>query len=447
MALKRYGACIMAISNLLKGVNNPFVIGLVYILFGFLWVIYSDRALLALVADADLITTIQSVKGFLFVFLSGGLVFLFVKRNNETITTAQKDLLKKNDKFRSTFEQAPVGIAHYSLEGEWLGINKTFLDLFGYDEKEIKELRFEDLIETEEKPSHYQPLIKNSNDLKLEAQSDKKLPKEKRFIKKNGKTFFGLLTESLVITEEKDSNYSVMIVEDISHRKEFEEELKGLVEEKEVLLMEVHHRVRNNLALMSAFFDLQLMKSEDEKLNEILEDNKSRIKSLAMIHESFAETEKANQINFGDFLNDLIEYVDLKCSTETKKLKIEKQIASIDLNINQAVASGLFCNEIFNEICIYSQKELKDPRLNITLSENDEKVGLYILFNGDFSVFENGETNTFRSEIIETLKSQLEGDLDIYKREEDIYMKFNFIKRDVYGSSSSLKREKKLFKN
>ena len=171
-----------------------------------------------------------------------------------------------------------------------------------------------------------------------------------------------------------------------------------------------------------------------------------------MIHESFAETEKADQINFGDFLDDLVDYIDLKCSTEAKKLTIEKQISSIDLNINQAVPTGLFCNEILNEICIYSQKETREPRLNITLTEKDEKVSLYILFNGDIKVFQKDESvvsnnQNFRSEIIETLQTQLKGDLDVYKRENDIYMKFHFQKNNNYGSSSSLKREKKLFKN
>lgn len=427
-----------------KAIVNPFVVSGVYLVFGSLWVLGLDHLLLFLFDDPEYITKYQSLKGEVFVALSAGFILMLARIIKATFKEGQEKIEQKTYKFKQTFDEAPVGIAHLTIDGKWLEVNATFRELLGYSNEELQKLEYTELIH----PDDLENFIASMEKI-LNGSKDVTCIEEK-YKRKDGSLFSGLTTKSLVKGKNGNPNYFVLILEDISIQKQSEAELSKILAEKEVLLMEVHHRVRNNLALMSAFFDLQMMEATDEKMKEVLEDNKSRIKSLALIHESFADTEKANQINFGDYLNDLVDYVDLKCSSEEKKLQIEKKVSSIDLNINQAVPSGLFCNEILNHICIYTQKELRDPYLNITLSEEDEKVVLFIRFNGDIKTFDSlkvkGQSN-FRSDIISTLKRQLKGDLDIYKKENDIYLKFHFLKNNNYGSSSSIKRSKKLFKN
>ena len=97
-----------------------------------------------------------------------------------------------------------------------------------------------------------------------------------------------------------DDDYIVMVARDITERKEFENALKSSIKEKEVLIREIHHRVKNNMQIISSLLNLQKQYVHDEEAGNVLLESQNRVKSMAMIHEKLYQTQNFSEINFGD---------------------------------------------------------------------------------------------------------------------------------------------------
>lgn len=134
---------------------------------------------------------------------------------------------------------------------------------------------------------------------------------------------------------------------DISHQKIIEQQLIRSNREKDLLIKEIHHRVKNNLQLVSSVIYIRMMKMEEGKTKEFLEDTRKKIKAIALIHESVLQTDYLNQIDLHSYVNKLI--VDLKVanSLNHSNIKVISQIDSIMVNLDVAVNCSLIVNELF----------------------------------------------------------------------------------------------------
>ncbi|MDR9418516.1 sensor histidine kinase [Gracilimonas sp.] len=413
--------------------SSPVIITLGYLLVGALWIQFSDQIVLDVLDDPELITQVQSYKGWFFVLMSGIVIFLLIKKNNSLLGDVISELEKSRDKFKATFDFAPLGIAHHRPNENWIQVNQTLCDLLGYRKEELLQLGFEDFI--------------HPDDLKAGRKLDSKLAKqemnsykiEKRYQKKDGSYFPGRVSKSVVTSKGRESqDYMVVMLEDITKQKEAQNALKEALQEKTVLLGEIHHRVRNNLALISALFDLQAMYIEDDRVHAILKDSHMRIKCLAMIHESYAEAEKTSDINFGQYLQELVDFVEHTFSNEN--VKIEKEIPPIEMNINQAVPAGLLCNELLLNAYLNSYEQVENPVIRVSLNESEKKIYLSVSDNGVNSrgTYELEKPNSLGMLIIKTLSNQLRGDLHISEEEGKTTFKLEFKKRNLKGPSSAL---------
>lgn len=416
--------------------NSPFVIALVYILIGAVWIQYSDQSVLYYFDDPKMITWIQSLKGWFFVLMSGVMVFALVWKNNSFLSEAFDRLSKSRDEFKATFETAPVGIAHHKPNENWIQVNQTLCDMLGYTREELLKLNFEDFI-------HPNDLTKGrALDQELAEQKQTYFKVQKRYRRKDGTYFPGLVSKSAVFNGEGKPAYLVVMLEDITEQKEIEEALKESLKAKETLLAEVHHRVRNNLALISALFDLQAMYTENEHVHAILQDSKMRIKCLAFIHESYADTEKTSHINFGHYLKQLVEFVHdtLEKEQGKNKIMIKTDLPDLTLNINQAVPAGLLCNELLLNAYENLSDDIAEPTIDIRIEQDGEQV---ILTLSDNSLKSSADYNLEEPEnlgmlLVKTLTAQLNGTLSTKKQDKETLFELRFQKRDVKGPSSAL---------
>lgn len=414
--------------------NSPVVIALVYIAVGALWIQFSDQLVLSIFKDPSTITQIQSLKGWFFVFASGVIIYMFVWENNMLLSDSIEAIKHNKDKFEVTFDQAPVGIAHHHPDETWIKVNQTLCNILGYPKEELLTMGFEDLIHPEDL------LIGRELDRELLEKKRTSYKVEKRYRRKDGSYMHGLLRKSAVFDQNKEEIYMVVMLEDITERKNAEEALRKSLNEKNVLLSEIHHRVRNNLALISALFDLQSMYTDDERVSTILHDSQMRVKCLAMVHETYAGTEKTAHIDFGGYLNQLVDYVHNTFIRGNGKIHLEKNISSSDLNINQAVPAGLLCNELLLNVYMNSFQEIENPEINVRLEENDSELSLSISENGiknreDYSL---DPPNSLGMLIIKTLSSQLQGKVDLLEDNGVTTFSLHFQKRELKGSSSAL---------
>ncbi|SMO56633.1 PAS domain S-box-containing protein [Gracilimonas mengyeensis] len=406
---------------------------LLYMLAGGLWILFSDKAVKALIQDPELLSTVQAYQGWVFVALSGSCIYLLVNMHNTVLNEAFNKLKKSRDEFRTTFEYAPMGIARYTPNEELEQVNRTFCNMLGYSKEELTKLRLKDFIHPED--------LKDARDLDELLMEGKQsfYRVEKRCRRKDGTYFTGMLSKSVVFDHERKPSHMVIMLEDISEKKETESALKKSLNEKNILLAEVHHRVRNNLALISALFELQTLFAENQKVKTILNDSQMRVKCLALIHESYTAEEHSAHIDFGKYLNELISFINHTFKDEIGRLEMKKQVAPVNLNINQAVPAGLLCNEILLEVFVRSLTDSNNPEIGINLEEDEREVQIEVKFSGGMKemYLKPEHSDTFGALIIKTLCSQLQGVLNVTKNKNMNLIQLQFQKSNQRGPSST----------
>jgi PAS domain S-box-containing protein len=411
--------------------NSPVVIAMIYISIGFLWIQFSDQWVFAFLDDPESITRVQSLKGWFFVAASGLLIFLLIRKSNNMFGEVIQDLNMANIKFDSTIQNAPVGIAHHRPDEKWIEVNQTLCHMLGYTKKELMQLSFSDFIHTDD-------LEKGRElDKKLAQGEIKNFEIEKRYIRKDGSTFPGLIRKSAVRDINGSKPYLIAVLEDITRQKENEENVRKSLREKEVLLAEVHHRVKNNLALISALFDLQSMYTENTQIHSILDKSNIRIKCLSMIHESFSYSENSAEINFETCLKQLMEFLSLSLSPDDTEIPISEDLSPVQLNINLAIPVSLIFTELMINASPKKFNTTGNPELSVSLHEKSGKISLTLACT-EKEIFENEQSDTLTFMIVNTLVKQIEGELNSITENGTYTYKLTFKKSSVKGGGNSM---------
>lgn len=171
-------------------------------------------------------------------------------------------------------------------------------------------------------------------------------------------------------------------------------EISKSLEEKEILLKEIHHRVKNNLALTISLLELQEEEIDDEKTKKVLIDIIERIHTMELLHRKLYESPNLNKISLKSYVIDLIEAIS-KTYDKQKKVNISFEIENIDLDIETTMPYGLILNELVTNAFKYAFKNQKNPQLQITISKQENKEILLIVkdsgkgLTGDFSRIAN----------------------------------------------------------
>ena len=239
-----------------------------------------------------------------------------------------------------------------------------------------------------------------------------------------------LHTKKIPLLDEKGhSKYLLGISEDITERKFAEKELKKSLNEKEVLLKEIHHRVKNNLQIISSLLNLQedYVKKDPTAIN-VLHESQNRVLSMAMIHEMLYLSKDLSQINFSDYINNLISNLLYSYSAEktiTPLLKIEE----IHLNIETSIPCGLIINELVTNSLKYAFPN-KTGELTISLNSYNDEYKLIISDNGvGFQEDYKNLNTSLGLKLVNSLIQQLDGSINLDKTQGTKYtIKFKELK-------------------
>lgn len=227
--------------------------------------------------------------------------------------------------------------------------------------------------------------------------------------------------------------------QEVTDRVIFERQLKQSLREKEILLQEIHHRVKNNLAVISGLLQIQRFSSEDEKVNKVLSDSEMRIKSMALIHEKLYQMDSLTDIDFKCYIEDLIKAIE-QTIRSGENISTSLHCHSVSLNVNQAVPCALILNELISNAVEHAFTEQDKGKISISLEEKDGMVRVRVKDNGKGlpEGFENGATHSMGFTIINTLISQLNAELTSGNDDDGAFFEFAFEKRTIKGSSSTL---------
>lgn len=224
----------------------------------------------------------------------------------------------------------------------------------------------------------------------------------------NNSIYTGMLIDTNKQLEEKQFE----LQKEIAEKSKAHEELKKILREKEILLQEIHHRVKNNLAVISGLVELQNFYVKDEKASSVLKESRNRIKSIALLHEKFYESESLEKIEIRSYIDELIHFIKLSFSTQNKDIKIHTRIDRIELSLIDALPFSLLLNELITNSYKHAFNE-KDVG-NIYISFIKTPGGLVFNFKDDGCGFDyNSEMkeNTLGLNLIEAFSKQLKGEL------------------------------------
>lgn len=203
---------------------------------------------------------------------------------------------------------------------------------------------------------------------------------------------------------------------DITDKKLKNEELKHSLREKEVLLKEVHHRVKNNLQIISSILNLQTSFSNDVRVNDILRESQNRVKSMAYLHESLYQNKNFSFINFSDYLINLSKNLVHSYYISTSSVELKLDVDTVDLNLDQAIPCGLIVNELLTNAVKYAFPDNhKGGAISISVKEKKGLVEISVADNGKGLPrgFDVNKTNSLGLQLVSTLTEQLDGKLAV----------------------------------
>jgi PAS domain S-box-containing protein len=186
-----------------------------------------------------------------------------------------------------------------------------------------------------------------------------------------------------IVDESGDVIGTTGIARDITRRKRFEEHIQQSLREKEALLQEVHHRVKNNLQIISSLLGLQAASVEDERAVDILRDSRGRIRSMAFIHEKLYESKDLAKIDFSEYIRDLTAALMGSYSGSASRISLKLDLEEVHLGVGTALPCGLIINELVSNCIKHAFPDGRQGEIRIALqSLPPDKYELIVADNG-----------------------------------------------------------------
>lgn len=326
---------------------------------------------------------------FIFLFLIFTVIVLFFILNHmqkviSRIDKSYKDLKDKDKERLMPYEFAlnnsVDGIYWFTIDAKIVYINDAACKMLGYEKNELlgKYLEVMDTNFNRLTAIEVMYKIRNTNNWILETTQRKKngeiFPVE---VSGHGFSYGG-------------QEYICAFGRDISQRQEINKkitninsELQKSLDEKEILLKEIHHRVKNNMEIISSLLAMQLRRAEDNEVKNILKQSKSRINTMALVHEFLYLGENLAYINLQDYIKKLIEDIKELYISQNTKLEIDLYIDKIIFSTNRCIQIGMVLHELCVNALKYAFKENRENLLCIHIKKIDDKIHVKIRDNGE----------------------------------------------------------------
>lgn len=318
---------------------------------------------------------------------------------------AEESLKESEGRFRSVVESSTDAIIIGDNNMNIISWNMGARKIFGYTDEEIIGKHMTKIVPMEYRKEHEN--ISTENITILEK------PVEMEGLRNDGLRFpMEILLTSWSMDGEQ---FCTAFIRDITRRKDVEGKIKSSLKEKEVLLKEIHHRVKNNMQIISSLISLQSDYADNESTIKMFEDSKNRIRSMALIHEKLYQSEDISLIDFSDYIESLAGRLLEVYGVAGMGIELHINAENIFLSIDSAIPCGLIINELVSNSVKHAFPE---GRLGAVAIDMNRQDGNYVLMVTDNGVgfpenidFRN--TESLGLQIVQTLTSQLGGKIEL----------------------------------
>ncbi len=291
------------------------------------------------------------------------------------------------------------------IDGNITEFNKSASSNFGYDSKEVIGTQVAPLLSEEQ----------DREEILKRVFQDGKWSGEVICKRSDESTFIGYLSASILSGSANEVIGTMGVLRDITELKIAEEELKNNIHQKEILLKEVHHRVKNNLQVISSILNLQTGYIDDKATLAVIQECQDRIKSMAFIHESLYQKADFSEVNFSEYLQNLCNNLKYSYMSPNRNILLDFDIEDISLSLDSAIPCGLIVNELVSNCFKYAFENQKQGNIRISLTKDKDNNKLLVVHDSGRGLPQdlNIETNdSLGLQLVWTLVDQIDGKIN-----------------------------------
>jgi len=321
----------------------------------------------------------------------------------------EEELKKSEKQYKDLVEKAGIAILIDDGEGNIKYVNSTFSEIFGYSAEEINGLSNTSVVHPDDRD--------RVMEFHKRRMGGNKVRKRYEFkgIRKDGTEVF-CEVDAVVLKEGENIIGTRSYIWDVTERKEIEDKIRSSLKEKEVLLQEIHHRVKNNLQIISSLLNLQSRHVKDKEDLGMFQESRSRVRSMALVHEKLYRSKNFADVDFKEYIQSLSHLLYQMYGTNPDAVKLEIDVSGVFLDINTAIPCGLLLNELISNSLKHSFPEGREGIIRILLHpEKNHKFKLIVSDNGiglpeDLDI---SKAETLGLQLVSMLTDQLRGSLKI----------------------------------
>ena len=329
---------------------------------------------------------------------------------------AQQALERSEREYRQLYDLAPVGYHELDCQGRVVRVNRTEADLLGYTVEEMVGKPIWEFIAAEEREEAQCSLAR-----KLAGELPP-LGTERTYVCKDGRRLQIHVADRLV----RDASGRVVAirstVQDVTPLNRAERALRASLHEKEMLLKEVHHRVKNNMQVVSSLLSLQASAAHEPIVQALLRDSQNRVKTMALIHEQLYQAENLARIDFAHFLRCLTTGLVESYGLQRGRVKVQIEADSVWLGVDTAIPCGLIVNELVTNSLKHAFPDNRKGTIRVTMRRDGGQVVLCVADNGVGlpAGFDLHTTESLGLQLVMTLVDQVEGSLTLCNQENGV---------------------------
>lgn len=330
----------------------------------------------------------------------------------------EQKLKESEARYKNLVEKARIAILIDDKDGNFKYFNDRLCEIFGYQRKELEKENILTLVH----PDDREKVI----NLHKSRVAGKKVKGSYEFkgIKKDGATIFGEV-DAMVLKKEGQIIGTRSYIRDITESKKDKQRIERSLGEKEVLLREIHHRVKNNMQVISSLLTLQSKDIEEERVLNIFKESRRRIKTMAMVHEKLYGSEDLSKVDFSKYISSLTQYLFQSFGIDPEKIILKKDMEEIFFDINTAIPLGLLVNELISNSLKHGFPENREGEVRISMARTDKnKIKLEVSDNGVGVKNELmlNKPSSFGLQLVKMLTEQLHGDMKVEMNEKTSFI-------------------------
>ncbi len=327
---------------------------------------------------------------------------------------AEQSLQKEKEKLQKYLDISAVMVVMLDTDQKVSLINKKGCDILGFDAEEIIGSNWFDNFLPERLRDEVKIVFNKLMAGKIESVEYY----ENKVLTKNGEE--RLIAWYNTVFRDKEGNITNTLGAgvDITDSRNAEMQIKASLKEKEMLLQEIHHRVKNNMTVIHSMLELQSGYIKDIRYKDMFRESMARIKSMALIHEKLYRSKDLASINFSEYISDMTDDIYISYGLNSGKVRLKKHIDQITLGIDTAIPCGLIVNELLSNSLKYAFPEGMEGEITVALCMNDkEEVELTVGDNGVGmpEELDYGKTGSLGLSLINALVKQIQGKIELDK--------------------------------